>query len=152
MTIYGTPAGTPLNNTGFQGTQPGNPVQSTLQPVLPGVGCFPPNSNANSGDTLLAAASRGAVPANVNITNFGVPGSGNKPVAVGLGGAGERGTNAAFVANGGSANNGPNGTGNAQNAAGGMAQANGATGEATILPANVPASLPVYGANPSYRG
>jgi hypothetical protein len=73
MTIYGTPAGTPLNQTGgFQGTQPGNPVQVTLQPFIPGVGLFPPNSNNLSGDTLQAAASRAAYPANTLITNEGV--------------------------------------------------------------------------------
>ncbi len=70
MTIYGTPGGTPLNQAGgFQGTQPGNPVQATLQPFNPGVGMFPPNSNNASGDSILAAAARGAVPANVVLTN-----------------------------------------------------------------------------------
>lgn len=69
MTVYGTPSGTPLNSTGFQGTQPGNPVQGTLQLFNPGVGMFPPNSNNASGDSILAAASRGAVPANTVLTN-----------------------------------------------------------------------------------
>lgn len=69
MTIFGTPGGTPLNTTGFQGTQPGNPVQGTLQLFIPGVGMFPPNSNNSSGDTILAAASRGVVPANAVLTN-----------------------------------------------------------------------------------
>lgn len=69
MTIYGTPGGTPLNTTPFQGTQPGNPVQGALQPVNPGVGLFPPNSNNASGDTILASTSRGAVPANTQVTN-----------------------------------------------------------------------------------
>ncbi len=69
MTIYGTPAGTPLNSTGFQGTQPGNPVQGTLQLANPGVGLFPPNSDNSSGDSVLAAISRGAVPINVQLTN-----------------------------------------------------------------------------------
>ena len=64
MAIYGTPAGTPLNSTGFQGTQPGNAVGATLQTSQPGAGLFPPGSNNYSGDTLLAAASRGALPAN----------------------------------------------------------------------------------------
>jgi hypothetical protein len=70
MTIYGTPGGTPLNNTGgFQGTQPGNPVQATLQLANPGVGLFPPNSDNSSGDTVLAAISRAAVPINAQLTN-----------------------------------------------------------------------------------
>jgi hypothetical protein len=72
MTQYGTPYGTPLNSTGFQGTQPGNPVQSTLQPVNPGVGLFPPNSNNASGDTVLASASRAALPLNAQGSGYGV--------------------------------------------------------------------------------
>lgn len=75
MTIYGTPGGTPLNTTPFQGTQPGNAVQATLQVVNPGVGLFPPNSNNVSGDTVLASASRGAAPANVQVSGFGVTSS-----------------------------------------------------------------------------
>jgi hypothetical protein len=77
MTIYGTPAGTPLNQTGgFQGTQPGNPVQVTLQPFIPAVGMFPPgatvaNGGQLSGDTIQAAASRAAYPANTLILNDG---------------------------------------------------------------------------------
>jgi hypothetical protein len=73
MTIYGTPAGTPLNQTGgFQGTQPGNPVQATLSPVNPGVGMFPPNSNNASGDSLMASASRGTLPLNAQGVGYGV--------------------------------------------------------------------------------
>jgi hypothetical protein len=73
MTIYGTPAGTPLNQAGgFQGTQPGNPVQATLSPVNPGVGLFPPNSNNASGDSVLAAMSRAALPLNVQGSGYGV--------------------------------------------------------------------------------
>jgi hypothetical protein len=75
MTLFGTPYGTPLNTTGFQGTQPGNPVQATLQVVQPGVGLFPPNSNNASGDTVLSSASRGALPANLNVTGFGTTSS-----------------------------------------------------------------------------
>jgi hypothetical protein len=71
MTIYGTPSGTPLNYTGFQGTQPGNPVQATLSPVIPGVGLFPPNSNNASGDSLLASASRATLPLNAQGSGYG---------------------------------------------------------------------------------
>jgi hypothetical protein len=149
MTIFGTPAGTPLNYTGFQGTQPGNPVQNTLQPTIPGVGLFPPNSNNLSGDTSLAAMSRGSAPANVNVGGFGTPGSGNKPLNS-MSGAGERGTGWAFVANGGSQNDGPSGAGNGN--AGGVGQVTGAVGEASIIPANVPSSVPTISSPPSYRG
>jgi hypothetical protein len=73
MTIYGTPAGTPLNQTGgFQGTQPGNPVQATLSPVNPGVGMFPPNSNNASGDSIMASASRATLPLNAQGSGYGV--------------------------------------------------------------------------------
>jgi len=72
MTIFGTPGGTPLNTTPFQGTQPGNLVQATLQPVNPGVGLFPPNSNNASGDTVLASASRATLPLNLQGSGYGV--------------------------------------------------------------------------------
>jgi len=72
MTIYGTIGGTPLNTTPFQGTQPGNAVGATLQPVNPGVGLFPPNSNNASGDTVLASASRAALPLNAQGQGYGV--------------------------------------------------------------------------------
>jgi hypothetical protein len=72
MTVYGTPMGTPLNFTGFQGTQPGNPVQATLSPVNPGVGLFPPNSNNASGDSVLASASRATLPLNAQGSGYGV--------------------------------------------------------------------------------
>jgi hypothetical protein len=75
MTIYGNPGGTPLNYSGFQGTQPGNAVQATLQVAQPGVGMFPPNSDNRSGDTVLASASRASVPANVEVTGYGVTSS-----------------------------------------------------------------------------
>ena len=71
MTQFGTPYGTPLNSTGFQGTQPGNAVGATLSPVNPGVGMFPPNADNRSGDTITASISRAACPANVDITNAG---------------------------------------------------------------------------------
>lgn len=101
MTLYGSPGGTPLNTSGFQGTAPGNPVQVTLQPVNPGVGLFPPNSNNASGDTVLASASRGAVPANIEVTGYGVTASGGvgpatvggRPLLEGLSKGGENGTN-----------------------------------------------------------
>jgi hypothetical protein len=91
MTIFGTPAGTPLNYTGFQGTQPGNPVQATISPVQPGVGLFPPNSNNASGDSLLASASRAALPLNAQGSGYGLTsaagagtGSGGQAFAIAL--------------------------------------------------------------------
>lgn len=99
MTIYGTPGGTPLNTTPFQGTQPGNAVQATLQVVQPGVGLFPPNSNNASGDTVLSSASRGALPANIEVTGFGtttsagvVGASGGRVLLEALSKGGENGT------------------------------------------------------------
>jgi hypothetical protein len=88
MTIYGTPGSTPANMNPFQGTQPGSPVQATLQPVNPGVGLFPPNSNNASGDSVLASISRGTLPINAFVTGSGLTssvgagtGSGGKTVA-----------------------------------------------------------------------
>ena len=73
MTIYGTPGGTPANTPPFQGTTPGNPVGVLQATVLnPGVGMFPPNANNASGDSLLAATSRGAVPLNIQGSGYGV--------------------------------------------------------------------------------
>jgi len=75
MALFGTPGGTPLNTTPFQGTAPGNPAQATIQPFLPGVGLFPPNSNNLSGDSIQAACARAAFPANAIITSEGVGGT-----------------------------------------------------------------------------
>jgi len=72
MTIFGTPGGTPTNTTPFQGTAPGNVVQATLQPVNPGVGMFPPNSNTASGDSLLASVSRASTPINALGVGYGL--------------------------------------------------------------------------------
>jgi hypothetical protein len=65
MTLYQTPGGTPLNTSPFQGTAPGNPGAVPIQAPSPGVGMFPPNANNASGDSVLAAASRAALPANL---------------------------------------------------------------------------------------
>ena len=69
MTIYGTPGGTPLNMNPFQGTQPGSPVQATLQLANPAVGMFPPGSDTRSGDTIMASVSRASAPHNVKLIN-----------------------------------------------------------------------------------
>lgn len=101
MTIYGTPGGTPLNNSGgFQGTTPGNAVQATLQVANPGVGMFPPNSDNRSGDTTMASISRAATPANVEVTGYGVTSAagivsagGGRVLLEALAKGGENGTN-----------------------------------------------------------
>jgi hypothetical protein len=97
MTIYGTPGGTPLNTTPFQGTAPGNAAQATMQPVNPGVGLFPPNSNNLSGDSVAASQSRAAIPANTYITNEGV---GNNITINSALGTGSDGGNQASATNG----------------------------------------------------
>ena len=71
MTIYGSWGSTPLNYSGFQGTNVGNPVGATNTQLNPAVGLFPPNSNNQSGDSLLAATSRGAYPMNAQSTTLG---------------------------------------------------------------------------------
>ena len=97
MTIYGTPGSTPLNTTPFQGTAPGNAPQATLQPVNPGVGFFPPNSNNFSGDSVLASAARAALPINTYVNNEGV---GNSITISEALSTGSDGGNSASAANG----------------------------------------------------
>ena len=160
MTIYGTPGGTPLNNTGFQGTQPGNAVGAALQVVNPGVGLFPPNSNNNSGDSVLASASRAACPANAYVTNFGATsasGAGPGGVSAGrsvietLSVADANGAGPAFVANGGSANEAAGGGGSF--GAGGLNQTDAPNGgEGSIVPANAPSSVPTLASPNVFRG
>jgi len=99
MTIYGNPGGTPLNYTGFQGTQPGNAVQATLQIARPGVGMFPPNSDNRSGDSVLASISRASLPLNLMGSGYGVTsqsgagtGNGGRTVADALAGGDRNGS------------------------------------------------------------
>jgi hypothetical protein len=163
MTIFATPGGTPLNQAGgFQGTQPGNAIGATLQTVQPGVGLFPPNSNNQSGDTILASISRGATPANVEVNNFGVttnsgggPGvAGGRSVLAAQAAAQAAGTGSGFtVLSGGSSNNGPAGGNTVNGSAGGMNQTNDpGSGQVSILPGNAPSSVPAISAVPVYRG
>ncbi len=157
MTIFGTPGGTPLNTSFFQGTAPGNPVQASLQIVNPGVGMFPPNSNNASGDSVLASAARGALPLNAQGSGYGVtmqvgagPGaSGGRTVAEALSIGDRNGTGAQVGVD--SLNSDANG-GNSLGA-GGANQTEGPTsGQASQAsaqqPTNTftqPASTPVYG-------
>jgi hypothetical protein len=69
MTIYGTPGGTPLNTTPFQGTQPGNAVGATFPGLPQQVGLFPPNSNNLGGGSVMDALSKAVLPANAFLTN-----------------------------------------------------------------------------------
>jgi hypothetical protein len=160
MTIFGTPGGTPLNNTGFQGTQPGNAVQATLQVVNPGVGLFPPNSNNLSGDTIMASVSRATAPANAYVTNFGAtsasgagPGgvSAGRALAEALGSADANGAGVGFIAAGGAPNDGAAG-GNSLGA-GGMNQTSApGGGEGSIIPSNAPATIPTLASPNVFRG
>lgn len=129
MTIYGSPGGTPLNQTGgFQGTQPGNAVQATLQQTIPGVGLFPPNSNNLSGDSVMAAASRAAVPVNANTNGFGIVNPvGGRPLLNCMADSNPaNGSAVAIVLNGGSSNG--QACGGAGPGAGGVNQTQGPGG------------------------
>ena len=153
MTIYGTPGGTPLNNTGFQGTQPGNAVGATLSPVNPGVGMFPPNADNRSGDTITASVSRAACPANVDITNAGTRDSRpGRTVHESMSDANATGTGTVITTVfGGSLNVGPAGGGGP--GAGGFNQTNSpSSGVGHVLPANADVKVPAIPALPQYQG
>jgi hypothetical protein len=156
MTIFGNPGGTPLNYTGFQGTQPGNAVQATLQIVQPGVGLFPPNSDNRSGDSVMASASRATLPLNLQGSGYGVTsqagagtGNGGRTVADALAGGDRNGSGT--QAGGDTLNSDANG--GQSLGAGGANQTEGPTsGEATQASTQQPtstftqpASVPVYG-------
>lgn len=155
MTIYGTPGGTPLNTTPFQGTQPGNAVGATLPGLTPGVGLFPPNSNNASGETVHAAVSRGALPINALTTVFGQkhhPTAG-RTIMDTLVDTDQDGAGVSFVANGGSPNLNPCGSGGGNAAAGGLNQTQGpGAGSAMICPANAPSNLPAVAVPQQFGG
>lgn len=158
MTIYGTPGGTPLNTTPFQGTQPGNAVQAALQVVNPGVGLFPPNSNNASGDTVLASVSRATLPLNLQGSGYGAtsqagagPGTnGGRTVADALAN-GERNGTGIQTGIADSMNSDANGSGSL--GAGGSNQTEGPTSgtgsqASTQQPMNTftqPAAVPIFG-------
>lgn len=157
MTIYGTPGGTPANMNPFQGTQPGSPVGATLQPVNPGVGLFPPNSNNASGDTVLASVSRAALPINVQGSGYGATsqsgagtGNGGRTVADALA-SGERNGTGIQTGINDSMNSDSNGSGSL--GSGGANQTEGPTSgtgsqASTQQPMNTftqPAAAPIYG-------
>jgi hypothetical protein len=157
MTIFGTPYGTPLNSTGFQGTQPGNVVaQVALQIAQPGVGMFPPNSDNRSGDSVLASISRAALPLNLQGSGYGITsqsgagtGPGGRTVADALASGDRNGSGAQVGVD--SLNSDSNGSGSL--GAGGANQTEGPTsGEgsqaSTQQPASTftqPSSVTVYG-------
>lgn len=145
MTIYGSPGGTPLNTTPFQGTQPGNAVQATLPGTNPGVGLFPPNSNNLSGDTVMSAASRAVLPLNALTTSYGQkhhPTAGRSLTDC-LTDTDQNGAGASFQQNGGSANQVIQG-GNSLGAGGANQTPAGANGEgeASIMPHSAPVTNP----------
>jgi hypothetical protein len=153
MTVFGTPGGTPLNYTGFQGTQPGNPVQATLSPVNPGVGLLPPNSDNRSGDTILASVSRGTCPANVDITNVGTRDSRpGRTVHESMSAACSDGAGSGFTTVfGGSLNMDASG-GNSFGAGGLNQSTSPGGGEGNILPANADVKVVTIPALPQYQG
>jgi hypothetical protein len=128
MTIFGTPGGTPLNTSGFQGSSPGNAVGA----ALPGI---PPNMS------VLAAVSAGLLPSNALVTNYGQkhnPGTGRTlmDTIVDV----DSGVSAQFVQNGGSMHSEANGAGGL--GAGGQSQIQGiGAGCSDMLPPNAPANL-----------
>jgi hypothetical protein len=116
------------------------------------VGLFPPNSDTHSGDSVLAAQSRGAMPSNVLTTNYGTrdsrPGQAVLEIE-GKGatnGAGITATNSSLWANGGSC--GGNSLG-----AGGMNQTDGpGAGDVAIIATNAPATMPTIASPAQYQG
>jgi hypothetical protein len=128
LTIFGSPGGTTLNTSGFQGTSPGNAVGATL----PGI---PPNMS------VMAAISAGLLPINALLTNYGqkhhpTQGRTLMDALVDV----DVGVSAAFVQNGGSMHSEANGgTGPG---AGQQSQIQGVGAGCTDqLPANAPANL-----------
>lgn len=152
MTIFGTPAGTPLNACGgFQGTQPGNPVGVTIQQQNPGVGLFPPNSNTQGGDTVLAAISRGALPINAIATNAGIKQSGTgRSIAEAMSDGDEMGYNGSA---GGFDSFNSDANGGAGLGAGQQNQTEGpSSGENSFIEGSAPANAPTVTATPNYVG
>jgi hypothetical protein len=154
MTIYGTPGGSPLQITPFQGTAPGiAAVGVTLPPISPAVGLLPPNSDARSLESTLSAVSRAALPINAMITNFGLPRhAAGESLAASASGNGANGA-ANVAANGGSLN--VTQTGNGLGSGGDNVNAANAAGDAQAeLTFDMPASVPVTGVGPAinYHG
>jgi hypothetical protein len=149
MTIYGTPGGTPLNTSPFQGTAPGNAaVGVTLPPINPAPGYFAPGAPAQATqgqESTASAVSRAALPANALVTNFGLPRH-----AVGeslLASAASNGQSGAanIAANGGSLQ--PLQTGDGLGVGGSNVNAvNGAGDAQTELTMDMPATVPATGA------
>lgn len=155
MTLYGTPGGTPLNTTFFQGTQPGNAIQATISPVNPGVGMFPPNSNNQSGDTVMASVSRATMPLTALTTSYGQKGhpTAGRTILDCLVDTDQNGAGSSFQANGGSAQQVING-GNSLGAGGANQTPAGAggEGEACIMPHSAPANNPTIPSPVQYGG
>lgn len=80
MTIYGTPGGTPLNTSPFQGTAPGGPVGALQQAANSAVGMVPPNGDNRGPATILSQQSNGSVAANTNVTGAGNTAAGGRQI------------------------------------------------------------------------
>jgi hypothetical protein len=150
MTVFGTPYGTPLNATGFQGTQPGNAVQATVPGLSPGVGMFPPNSNNASGESVLSAQARGALVANTLVTNAGKHAAGGRTLleTEGKGGAaGYNGSAGGFDSLNSDANGG------AGPGAGQSNQTEGpSSGETSFVEGSAPATVPTFASPVQFGG
>ena len=155
MTIFQTPNGSPLNQAGgFQGTAPGFNVP--LQLLNPPVGMLPPNADTRSGDSVMAAVSRGSAPANVVITNALVG------LAPGLNPSNGRAlleTQAAGGARGTAGNVGGFATGNLSMPGSGLPGGDGGSsnigntiGSSNQLATTTPASSITTAANPNFQG
>lgn len=93
MTLFGTPGGTPLNTSGFQGTAPGNPVGPAIQ-SMPGAAFVQGALGDVRGVTSVAALqSNGTLPHNAQITNAGKVAAGGRTVLESQARAGEVGYN-----------------------------------------------------------
>lgn len=93
MTIYGTPGGTPLNTSGFQGSAPGNPVGAGLPGIAQAGFVQGANGDSRGNQTILAQVSNGNIPVNLLASNAGVVAAGGRPIIEAMARAGEVGYN-----------------------------------------------------------
>jgi hypothetical protein len=150
VTIYGTPGGTPLNTTPFQGTTPGNPVGATVTGISPGVGLFPPNSNTASGASVLSEQSRGALIGNTLVTNAGKTAAGGRFLVDAESRSGERGYNGSA---GGYDSLNSDANGGAGPGAGQSNQTEGpSSGETNSVEGSAPATAPAIASPAVYGG
>jgi|ERR1700722_15560990 len=92
MTIFGTPGGTPLNTSGFQGTTPGNTPGALQQSANSAVGLVPPNGDNRGPATILSQQSNGSVAANTYLTGAGLVAAGGRAIIESESSSGANGT------------------------------------------------------------